>query len=175
MTDSAYRITPPGFTDDEWETFNREGILFFEDALDQAAIDELTTAVDRVCQSSPKYRAGETFGCQNIVERDPAFAALIDHPRHIGYAYDLFGELLKLFYPSARRRPLQYLASRWCPRRAVRHLLARFAAANQDRLLADRPAAGQDGQPSGPARQPPQTPHLGRAQAIGLGFGPFFK
>lgn len=24
MTDSAYRIAPPGFTDDEWETFNRE-------------------------------------------------------------------------------------------------------------------------------------------------------
>ena len=39
MTDSAYRIAPCGFTDDEWETFNREGILFFEDALDQEAID----------------------------------------------------------------------------------------------------------------------------------------
>ena len=157
MTDSVYRIAPPGFTDDEWETFNREGILFFEDALDQAAIDELTAAVDRVCQSSPKYRAGETFGCQNIVERDPAFAALIDHPRHIGYAYDLFGELLKLHQSQFFIRPpggesLQYLASRWCSRRAVRHLLARFAAANQDRLLADRPATGQNGQPSGPAR-----------------------
>lgn len=72
MTDSAYRIAPLGFTDDEWETFNREGILCFEDALDQAALDEITAAVDRVCQSSSKYRAGETFGCQNIVERDPA-------------------------------------------------------------------------------------------------------
>ncbi|MYA22057.1 MAG: phytanoyl-CoA dioxygenase family protein [Gemmatimonadetes bacterium] len=105
MTDSAYRIAPPGFTDDEWETFNREGILFFEDALDQAAVDELTAAVDRVCQSSPKYRAGETFGCQNIVERDPAFAALIDHPRHIGYAYDFFGELLKLHQSQFFIRP----------------------------------------------------------------------
>ena len=74
MTDSAYRIAPCGFTDDEWETFNREGILFFEDAL----LDGLTAAIDRVCQSSPK--SGETFGCENIVERDPAFAALIDHP-----------------------------------------------------------------------------------------------
>ena len=73
MTDSTYRIAPPGFTDDEWETFNREGILFFEDALDQAAIDELTAAINRVCQSSPKYQEGQTFGCQNIVERDPAF------------------------------------------------------------------------------------------------------
>ena len=161
MTDSAYRIAPPGFTDDEWETFNREGILFFEDALDQAAIDELTAAVDRVCQSSPKYRAGETFGCQNIVERNPAFTALIDHPRHIGYAYDLFGELLKLHQSQFFIRPPggeRY--NIWHPegaRRALWHLLARFAAANQDRLLADRPAAGQDGQPSGFARQPSQA------------------
>lgn len=44
MTDSTYRIAPPGFTDDEWDTFNREGILFFEDALDQQALDELTVA-----------------------------------------------------------------------------------------------------------------------------------
>ncbi len=105
MTDSIYRIAPPGFSDDEWETFNRTGILFFADALDQAAVDELTAAVDRVCQASAKYQVGETFGCQNIVDRDPAFAALIDHPRHIGYAYDLFGELLKLHQSQFFIRP----------------------------------------------------------------------
>ncbi len=105
MNDYAYRIVPPGFTDDEWETFNREGILFFEDALDQEAIDELAAAMDRVCQASPKYRAGQTFGCENIVERDSAFAALIDHSRHIGYAYDLFGELLKLHQSQFFIRP----------------------------------------------------------------------
>ena len=135
MTDSAYRIAPCGFTDDEWETFNREGILFFEDALDQEAIDELTAAIDRVCQSSPKYRAGETFGCENIVERDPAFAALIDHPSPHWLRLRPFWRIAQaasepVFYSSARRRPLQYLASRRCPRCAVRHLLARFAAAN---------------------------------------------
>ena len=89
MTDSPYRIAPPGFTDEQWETFERDGILFFEDALDTDAIDELSAAMDRVCQQSPKYQEGQTFGSENIVERDPTFAVLIDHPRHVGYAYAL--------------------------------------------------------------------------------------
>ncbi|MBN63573.1 MAG: hypothetical protein CME20_19640 [Gemmatimonadetes bacterium] len=105
MTDSQYRLAPPGFSDEEWEIFERDGMLFFEDALDQNTIDELTAAIDRVCQSSPRFEAGQTFGCQNIVERDPAFAALIDHPRHVGYAYDLFGELLKLHQSQFFIRP----------------------------------------------------------------------
>ena len=105
MTDSQYRLAPPGFSDEEWEIFERDGMLFFEDALDQNTIDELTAAIDRVCQSSPRFEAGQTFGCQNIVERDPAFAALIDRPSHVGYAYDLFGELLKLHQSQFFIRP----------------------------------------------------------------------
>ena len=162
MTDSAYRIAPCGFTDDEWETFNREGILFFEDALDQEAIDELTAAIDRVCQSSPKYRAGETFGCENIVERDPAFAALIDHPRHIGYAYDLFGELLKLHQSQFFIRPPggdRY--NIWHPdgARAVPYGTFSPDLPLQIKIglwLTDLPQAKM-GNLVGPARQPPQA------------------
>ncbi len=105
MADTPYLKAPPGFTDEEWASFERDGILFFEDALDPGAIDELSAAIDRVCRSNPKFRAGQTFGCENIVERDPAFTALIDHPRHIGYAYDLFGELLKLHQSQFFIRP----------------------------------------------------------------------
>ena len=105
MTDSQYRLAPPGFSDEEWEIFERDGMLFFEDAPDQNIIDELTAGIDCVCQSSPRFEAGQTFGCQNIVERDPAFAALIDRPSHVGYAYDLFGELLKLHQSQFFIRP----------------------------------------------------------------------
>ncbi len=31
-----------------------------------------------------------------IVEHDPVLTDLIDHDRHIGYAYDIYGELLKI-------------------------------------------------------------------------------
>ena len=42
---------------------------------------------------------------ENIVERDPVFTDLIDHERHVGYAYDLFGELLKLHQSQFFLRP----------------------------------------------------------------------
>ena len=105
MTGSTYRIAPPGFTDEQWKTFDGEGIIFIEDALDSEVIETLTAAIDRVCQVSPKYQQGQTFGSNNIVERDPAFASLIDHSRHVGYAYDLFGELLKLHQSQFFVRP----------------------------------------------------------------------
>lgn len=36
------------------------------------------------------------FTLTNFVEADPAFASLIDHEAHVGFAYDLYGEMLKL-------------------------------------------------------------------------------
>ena len=62
-------------------------------------------AIDRVASAHPKYKKGDTFGPGNIVERDPVFTELIDHPRHVGFAYDLFGELLKLHQSQFFLRP----------------------------------------------------------------------
>ena len=42
------------------------------------------------------YHDGEFFYRENIVELDPTLTDLIDHPRHVGLAYDIYGELLKL-------------------------------------------------------------------------------
>ena len=36
------------------------------------------------------------MSAQNFVELDPVLSSLIDHPRHIGYVYDVYGEQLKL-------------------------------------------------------------------------------
>jgi len=105
MSEDNYRIAPPGFSQAQWETFNRDGIIFVEDALSPEAVKEYSDAMDRVCSASEKYVAGETFGSDNIVERDPAFTAMIDHERHVGYAYDLFGELLKLHQSQFFVRP----------------------------------------------------------------------
>ena len=35
MTENAYRVAPPGFTSDQWEEFQRSGILIFENAIPQ--------------------------------------------------------------------------------------------------------------------------------------------
>lgn len=105
MDAATYRIAPPGFTEAQWDVFNRDGILFVEDAIAPDAVREYAEAIERVCADSPQYVEGETFGRENIVERDPAFARMIDHERHVGYAYDLFGELLKLHQSQFFIRP----------------------------------------------------------------------
>ena len=74
----------------------KEGALVFEGALSEDEVEAYLEAIDRITKEDPKYDAGKFYGPDNIVERDPLFAALIDHPRHLGYVYDLYGELLKL-------------------------------------------------------------------------------
>lgn len=106
MTDNGnYRVAPPGFTLAQWETFNRDGYIIIEDALSQAEVQTYRDTIDRVASRSEKYQPGGYFYLENIVEHDPMFADLIDHARHVGYAYDLYGELLKLHQSQVFLRP----------------------------------------------------------------------
>ena len=94
---SAYRVAPPGFSPDQWREFRERGIVILEDALTPEEIAHYRGAVDRVCARDPGYVEGATdYRVSNAVESDPAIAELIDHPRHVGYAYDLYGEMLKI-------------------------------------------------------------------------------
>lgn len=95
-TNGNYRRAPAGFTEEQWQTFRKDGIIIVEDALSRDEVSELLTAVDRVAEAHEKYEPGAFLSVQNFVERDPVLAQLIDHERHIGYAYDLYGEQLKL-------------------------------------------------------------------------------
>ena len=104
-TEEKYRVAPPGFTTEQWETFNEDGIIFIEDAISDEDIQTYIDAIDRVAATSSKYTPGGYVHIENIVERDPVFADLIDNERHVGYAYDLFGELLKLHQSQFFLRP----------------------------------------------------------------------
>jgi hypothetical protein len=105
MSEENYRLAPPGFTPEQWEIFDRDGIIFLEDALNEAEVAEYRDAIDRTCRSKEKYVEGGYFSMDNIVEADPAFTGLIDHPRHVGYAYDFFGEQLKVHQSQFFVRP----------------------------------------------------------------------
>ena len=118
MSESAngnYQTAPPGFTPAQWDDFMRKGYLVFEDAIAPEDVARYLEAMDRLAASDPKYDSGKFYGPQNIVERDPVFAELIDHPRHIGYCYDLYGELLKLQLSHAFVRPRDSAHNKWHP------------------------------------------------------------
>ena len=102
---SNYLLAPPGFTPEQWASFERDGIIFLEDALSPDEIQRYTDAIERVAHADPKFRADAPFARQNIVEKDPVLAELIDHPRHVGFAYDIFGEQLKLHISQFFIRP----------------------------------------------------------------------
>lgn len=102
---SQYRVAPPGFSDEQWEIFERDGIIVIEDALSPDEVEDYSAAIERVAQTDPRYHENGYSAKQNIVELDPVLAGLIDHPRHVGFAYDFFGEQLKLHQSQYFLRP----------------------------------------------------------------------
>jgi hypothetical protein len=115
MTDMAYRKASPGFTVEQWQTFMDEGMLVVENALSDAEVDAYVDAVDRVSGADPKYDPSKFYGPGNVVERDPELTALIDHERHVGFAYDIYGELLKLHISQLFVRPHDGSHNAWHP------------------------------------------------------------
>ena len=96
VTETSYQVAPPGFTPEQWEEFLERGMLVFRNALSQEEVHRYVEAIDRVCASDPNYRPGQDYRVTNAVTADPVLSELIDHPRHVGYGYDLYGELLKV-------------------------------------------------------------------------------
>ena len=105
MSQTPYRVAPPGFMEEQWQTFEEEGIVVIEDALTNDEVRQYIEAIDRVATTLPEDRENAYCNPENIVEFDPVFTGLIDHPRHIGFAYDLYGELLKLHQSQFFLRP----------------------------------------------------------------------
>ncbi|MEM6394483.1 MAG: phytanoyl-CoA dioxygenase family protein [Planctomycetota bacterium] len=89
-------VAPPGFTDSQWEQFMADGFLVLEDAIEPSDVERYIEAIDRHVAERGLDKPGTSVSPQNVVEWDPVFAELIDHPRHIGFAYDLYGEQTKL-------------------------------------------------------------------------------
>lgn len=111
----AYRPAPPGFTPEQREFFDREGYLILPDRLTDDEIARYVEAIDRQIAADPKFDPNAFYARENVVEKDPVFAELIDHPRHVGFAYDIYGELLKLHLSQFFVRPRGGWHNKWHP------------------------------------------------------------
>jgi hypothetical protein len=92
---ASLRRAPPGFTPRQWQEFQDRGFLVIEDVFGDQELAIWRAAILRVRQAAA-VAANGFFTLRNFVEADPAFAGLIDHPAYVGFAYDLYGEMLKL-------------------------------------------------------------------------------
>ncbi len=110
----VYEKAPPGFTPEQWATFDRDGYLLIEDAIAPDDVQLYIDATRRIAAEQMARQPGKPFTPWNgIAHLDPLFADLIDHPRHVGFAYDLYGELLKLHNSQAFIRPAGKSETKW--------------------------------------------------------------
>jgi hypothetical protein len=93
----------------------RDGFLVIEDALSPEEVRYYLEAIDEVAAADGKLPPQKFYSPQNVVERHPRFAELIDHPRHIGFAYDIYGELTKLQQSQFMLRPKGGWHNLWHP------------------------------------------------------------
>lgn len=115
MSDTSAKRAPQGFTIEQWHQFMRDGYLLFDNVLSDEQCDRYIEAIDRTAAADAKYDSANYYGPQNVVERDPALVDLIDRETHVGYAYDLFGELTKVHLTQAMRRPPGGWHNLWHP------------------------------------------------------------
>ncbi len=114
MADTNYQPAPPGFTPEQRARFERDGFLIIENTLTPEEVRRYIAAIDRVAARHPDYKPGKPFTPWNgVAHLDPVLTELIDHPRHVGYAYDLYGELLKLHNSQCFLRPPGKSNTQW--------------------------------------------------------------
>jgi hypothetical protein len=92
---TAFRCPPPGFSPRLWREFQERGIIVIANAYSASEVTAYREALLRVGNGAGAPADG-FFTTRNFIEKDPAFAGLIDHPSHLGLVYDLYGEMLKL-------------------------------------------------------------------------------
>ncbi len=110
-----YRVAPPGFTAQQREEFDRTGVVNIEGAIADDEIEMYLDAIARCVARDPKADLSKFYSREHIVELDPVFTDLIDHPRHVGIAYDFYGELLKLHLSQFFSRPKGGNHNLWHP------------------------------------------------------------
>lgn len=104
---------PAGFTAEQWTVFERDGIVVIPDAIGADAVAAYLEAAQRHLAGRTGYDPRHTWKIRDLVRRQALFQDLIDHPRHIGYAYDLYGDQTRLGQADMFARPTGSVINHW--------------------------------------------------------------
>ena len=114
MDTQTYQKAPPGFSQKQREAFDRDGYLILENALTTEEVHHYRKVLEDVAVQHPNYTPGKPFTpWSGVAHLHPVLTAVIDHPRHVGSAYDLYGELLKLHNSQFFLRPPGISNTKW--------------------------------------------------------------
>lgn len=96
-------VAPQGFTDEQWHQFLEVGFMMLPGVLTEDEIAELLDAAREL--SAALDMTAKRYRVSRAVTRHQAFTRLIDGSNHIGYAYDLYGDQLRLVQSELFIRP----------------------------------------------------------------------
>jgi ectoine hydroxylase-related dioxygenase (phytanoyl-CoA dioxygenase family) len=113
VASQTYRRAPAGFTESAWRQLDRDGYLVLPDVLTGEEVAAYREAIDRCCASDPEFDPDRYYTRENVVELEPVLTELVDHPRHVGYAYDLYGEQTKVHQSQLFVRPPHAEVTEW--------------------------------------------------------------
>jgi hypothetical protein len=109
---AAIKKAPQGFTPDQWSAFRRDGLIHLEAAIEPAEVERYRAAAAE-CMAGMTYDPAHTNKVENIVAAHEAFRDLIDHDRHVGFPYDIFGDQLRLTQSDLFVRPPGSVVNQW--------------------------------------------------------------
>ncbi|MDP9164533.1 MAG: phytanoyl-CoA dioxygenase family protein [Actinomycetota bacterium] len=110
---AVMRKAPEGFTQEQWETFERDGFLAIPDAIGGDDVQRYLGAAEELRRRNPAYDPAHAFRLANVLPEHPDLEDLIDNDRHIGYAYDLYGDQTKCVQSDIFIRPTQGIINHW--------------------------------------------------------------
>jgi hypothetical protein len=107
------RPAAAGFSSDQWKQFSGSGFLQISNALTAAETTRYLAACEEVVARNPHADPRHAYRVTNVVTEHEAFRELIDHDRHIGFAYDLYGDQLQLVQSDLFIRPPFGVVNQW--------------------------------------------------------------
>ena len=111
--EATFRAPPPGFTDEQWRTFRKDGIVCIPDAIEPDQVAQYLAAIQESAGRHDNYDPAHTWKIRNAVTEHAMLRELIDHDRHVGYAYDLYGEQTRLLQADVFMRPTGSVINHW--------------------------------------------------------------
>ncbi|PHM50723.1 phytanoyl-CoA dioxygenase family protein [Xenorhabdus miraniensis] len=98
-------IAPEGFSIEQWNAFKKNGFLIIKNALNSYDIEKYKNEIIKSCSFESQIDDNNSHMDRNIVENNSVFEELIDNKNHIGFIYDIYGEMIKLLLSQFFVRP----------------------------------------------------------------------
>jgi hypothetical protein len=110
---SSIRKAPEGFNPQQWREFTEKGFIAIPNAMSAEEAARYRTAAEELIERYPDYDPAHAYRVANVLPQHETLWELIDHNRHTGFPYDIYGEQLQLVQSDLFVRPPGGIVNQW--------------------------------------------------------------